>query len=406
MSAPTSTHSDWTLRQLTTGAGRYHQHSYYDINIFDDASRRIAACASDFQNRDITPQDRIDVGYVDTGDGDRFVTVGTSGAFSLQQGPMAQWVTGSERMIWNDREGDRFVARLHDTATGQTRTLDGMVYAVSPDGSTGLSLNMARLDTLRPGYGYVGGAGDRMDDHAPDDDGVWHVDLATGARRLIVPLERARRFVMKRLGLRVRWRHHQDKYHYWFNHAKISPDGKRFTVKLRWRRKGGPWNDSMGVSLTAALDDGSDLRLLARGTSHVIWQDPQTLYFYRADPQRAGANDKRGHMHLVRDTAPTGTPVGTLAGEVIHNNVHIRDLPGQPGVYVYDTPYLEEVGLHLFDAADGSRAPLATFSAHVPARGPFRCDLHPVPSHDGQHIVVTSLHDGGRQIYLLSKTGA
>ena len=38
-----------------------------------------------------------------------------------------------------------------------------------------------------------------------------------------------------------------------------------------------------------------------------------------------------------------------------------------------------------------------------PKSGPFRCDLHPNPSPDGRKVVVTSLDDGGRQMYLLAR---
>lgn len=283
--------------------------------------------------------------------------------------------------------GGRIVARLHDTATGETRTLPGQAYAVTPDGRTALSLDLMRLDVLRPGYGYPGGSGPGA--RRPNDVGVRAMDLATGESRLILSLDRAARFLNRRTtwGDCLRRRG----MHYWFNHAKISPSGHRFTVKLRWRRIGRPWSNTQGVSLTCGID-GDDLRLLAAGTSHVIWLDDTTLYFWR----------NRG-LRLVRDAAPEGVDLGPLAEGLVTDNVHAQHLDAVGRRFVFDTPYREEVELVEWDRASGAAETIARFSGHVPARGPFRCDLHPCPSPDGRRIVVTSLQGGTRQMHLLER---
>lgn len=98
------------------------------------------------------------------------------------------------------------------------------------------------------------------------------------------------------------------------NHINVSPDGRRFTVKLRWRRKGGPWNDTMGVSLTSAVD-GTRLRLLTDATSHVIWRDPNHLYFWR-----------RQSVEVLQDARDGGRKINALALNLNFANVHIRHL--------------------------------------------------------------------------------
>ena len=400
------TGSAWSCRRLTDGTpeGRYHQHSYYDIHVFDDENRRIAAYALGFMNRDVTPGDVVTVGYVDTGAGDAFVPLGESRAFSLQQGPMAQWLPSRGSLIWNDRDQGAHVARLRDPDGSRTRTLPCPVYAVSPDGRTGLSLDMARLEGLRPGYGYTGTAGGRLDERCPADEGVWSVDLETGERRLLLSLAAARDFVLPRLGA---WRvqHLAARYHYWFNHAKFSPDGRRFTVKFRWKVRGKRWLDRMSVSLTADLDGGA-LSFVAKGASHVLWEDRETLFFYAAGPlgwSRGRPRTTPGWVRRVRDAPGRSTPLDTIGRRFIRFNAHLRKMPGEEGLFVYDTPYRSRIDLAFYDeGADESRS-LETFTGHDPAGGPYRCDLHPVPSPDGRHIVVTSLQDGGRQLYLLSR---
>ncbi|EKE43381.1 hypothetical protein OCGS_2513 [Oceaniovalibus guishaninsula JLT2003] len=388
----------WRLTQLTFGSdeGRFHSHSYYDIPVFDGTGTRIAGFRTAFTGRHPTPGDSVEVGLADAGRPGDWHPLAATTAWSWQQGPMAQWVPGRDALVWNDREGDRFVARLHDTGTGTTATLPRPVYALTPDGRAGLSVNMARLNALRPGYGYATDTPPPLP-RIPDDDGVWSVPLDGSAPRLILPLARAVAFLRTRLALRERLRHRLDRYRYWFNHVKIAPGGDRFTLKLRWRKPQGGWNGRMGVSLTCAID-GTGLRLLGRATSHVLWLDDDRLYYY---------DEGAGDMPLVADAAPEGRRIGTIPG--IDANVHMRHLPprigpgGTPETAVFDTPYREDVDLFQTAWNGGDRTLIASFAGHVPPRGPFRCDLHPVPDASGQRLVVTSMQDGGRQIYLLER---
>ena len=391
------TFNDWACTQLTegTGAGQCHSHAYYDIPVFDAASRLVAGHQVRFAERQPTPADAVEIGYVDTeGDG-QWTPVGESRAWSWQQGAMTQWVPGRRTLVWNDREGDDFVARTLDVDTGRGGTLLRPVYALDPTGRFALSLNMARLDHVRPGYGYPGGAGARLDDRRPTDDGVWRVDLDTGETRLVLSLRDAARFLAPHLSVKDRVKDLVRRHVYWFNHVKLSPDGRRFTVKFRFRPRdlSRKWNGRMGVSLTCGVD-GSDLRLLAWATSHVIWLDDERLYLW---------NEADRELALYRDERPEGRRIERMAPDLVDYNVHMRHFPGTTDQFVFDTPYREDVDLFTYDAGSGRHEHVARFGNHRPKSGAFRCDLHPNPSPDGEKVVVTSLDDGGRQMYLLTR---
>ena len=208
---------------------------------------------------------------------------------------------------------------------------------------------------------------------------------------MILSLSRAVKFLMQQIPSRAALSHRLRRHHYWFNHAKVSPDGTRFTVKLRFRTLGGGWNESMGVSLTCGMD-GSDLTLLAPAASHVIWLDPHCLFFWQ-----------QGAVRFYED-GDRGREIGILAPGTIDANVHIRPMPEDAETFVFDTPYRQNIDVLLLDRRTSETTLVAQFSGHVPERGPFRCDLHPAPSPDGRHIVVTSLEDGGRQVYLLTRS--
>lgn len=384
----------WQIRKLTNGSdqGKFHSHSYYDIPVLDASSRWLAAYETTFANRKISLNDRVTVGIVDTdASEENWKPIGSSGAWSWQQGPMAQFVPNSKRVIWNDREDGRLNSRMHDLDTGQTRTLPAPAYALAPCGLYAFSLNFERLDRLRPGYGYAPENKDSYFPHAPADDGIWKVDLQTGDKYLILSLRDAAKFLARQLGLKFAIQSIAGKFYFWFNHIKFSPSGHRFTVKLRFRsvNLSKPWNDIMGVSLTADSRGGS-LRYLARGTSHVIWQSDENLYLWQQNGLYNYADEKTG-----------GRRVSQIVPDIINHNVHARHLPEDFTKLIFDTPYRETVDLNLLDRDSGRVQHLASFGNHVPPHGEFRCDLHPVPSPDSQKIIVTSMKDGGRQVYCL-----
>lgn len=399
----------WDETQLTFGteAGRFHAHSYYDIPVMDAAGARLVGVQTTFVERQPGPDDAVTVGVVATDSPGSWTPLATTTAWSWQQGPMAQWLP-DDRVIWNDRaapdDGAAFVARVADPGGDRpSLTLPRPVYAVMPDGTAGLSIDMARLDRLRPGYGYAAPAAPQAHDlvPAPADDGVWRVPLDGGAPTLILSLAEAVEGLRRRMTLRERIVHRFGRFRYWFNHLKIAPDGARFTAKLRWRRPGGPWSGRMGVSLTCGTAGtgaaGGDLRLLGRATSHVIWLGSDRLYYY----------DEIARRVVIRaDAAPQGHEVGRIAPDRLRTNVHLRHLPpgtGDPDALVYDTPYREDPILWRTGPDGRDPVRIAAYANHVPPRGPFRCDLHPCPDATGRRIAVTSMRDGGRQIYLLTR---
>ncbi|WP_416397975.1 hypothetical protein [Allohahella sp. A8] len=391
---------NWAVRRLShsppESAGT--SHAYYDIPVIDASGSQVVAHRLFFSGRQPNVEDRVEIGLLNIdaeASSDNWTPIGESRAWSWQQGPMTQWIGTTRQVVWNarrdatDQASPEIVAQIMDTVTGTSRQLPGQVYAVTPDGKTALSLDMTRLERLRPGYGYAARAGAVSLVRAPSDDGVWSMDMVSGERRLVLSLAEAVRFLQAHTPLKSRLKRALKRYHFWFNHAKFSPDRSRFTVKLRWRNIGGPWNDQQGVSLTCKLD-GRDLRLLAQGTSHVIWLDDSHLYFWQRDGLR-----------LAHDTSPKGSILEQLAPELIQANVHMRHFPDNNDQFIFDTPYREQIDLIVWNRRQNSHQTIATFTGHQPAKGPFRCDLHPSLSANGRQVVVTSLQSGKREVYVL-----
>ncbi|MGB3712628.1 MAG: hypothetical protein WA985_13170 [Erythrobacter sp.] len=390
----------WRTVQLTHGTeeGRFHSHSYYDIPVFDASGTRVVAHRMTMQGRTMRPDDRVEVGIVDVERPGSFEPVARTSAWSWQQGPLAQWVGGGPQIVFNTRQKGRFRARLHDVSTGKSDLLPRSVYAVAGDGETFFGLNMRRLEHLRPGYGYATRDTAPVLEKLPRDDGIWRMKR-DGEAILLVSIAQLCRAYLENAPLSERLRHRLGGYTYWLNHLKLSPDGARFTVKLRWRRPEGPWSDRQSASMTGGMN-GTGLRTLAKGLSHVMWLNSLQLYAWQQD-----------RLVLIDDDGPDGAAPATLAPGLITQNVHLRHLP--PGASetlneaVFDTPYRETVDLVHYRAGNqpgsAQHERIASFAGHVPARGALRCDLHPCPSPDGRRFLVTSLSDGGRQLYLVER---
>ncbi len=389
----------WTgvpLRTLTRGP-RFHWFGYYDKLEFDASGRYVLANQVDFEGRSPRPEDRIRVGMVDTADGDRWLPLGESSAWGWQQGCMLQWRPGDrQQVLWNDREGDRFVCRLLDPRTGEPRTLPRPIYAVAPDGQTALGADFARIQRMRPGYGYVGVEDPEASQRAPEGSGVYRMDLESGETRLVLSLARAAAIPHRGEDLRGCW-------HY-FNHLLVSPGSSRFAVLHRWRRHlrhPAALRALMGFEtrmLTADLD-GSDLYVLdpSGHTSHFVWRDAEHLCAWtRPEGRQAG-------FYLLRDRSREIEAVG--AG-VMTRNGHNTYLPLPGSEWILNDTYPDWTNLlqslYLFHVPSGRRVELGRFPLPLSYFGELRCDLHPRASRDGRSVAIDSPHlGGGRQVHLL-----
>ncbi len=389
----------WSIRQLTVGTGTWsgHMHCYYDIQVLNTDETRLVAIEVDHHNSPIRPDDQVRVGTVDLADGG-FVPLATTTAWSWQQGPMAQWIPGQDRIVFNVRDGDGLAATVMDP-TDPTRStpLSRPIYALASHGRWGVSIDLLRLDGLRPGYGYTRSDTTGGIARAPTDDGIWRIDLTTDESHLVLSIGAAVDATITALEERnpsLATQLRQEDHHFWFNHLKLSPDDRRLTCKLRWRHPDGPWSDHQGVSLTVDMEhpETTTPHLLATATSHVMWWTSDRLYYWDA-----AARD----VMVVQDQ--DDAPPRPLRVGQFDRNVHLRHVVEQPTRFVYDEPYQENVTLHQFDLESGESTQLARFPFHTPARGLYRCDLHPVPTRRGDQIIVTSLTDGRRQVHVVEQ---
>ena len=389
------------IRAITKGPA-FHWFAYYDKLQFDPTNRFVLSNQVKFEHRTPTADDRIHVGMIDLEDGDRWIELGKSDAWGWQQGCMLQWIPGSKNeVLWNDREGDRYVARIKNVETGETRTLPRAIYALSQDGKWGVTTDFARLQALRPGYGYQGVADAWRTMKAPEKTGLWRVDLTTGEEKLIFSYAQAAAIPFKDGPLTDQWN--------WFNHLLVAPGSQRFTFLHRWRAKGPDdadfaVNNGFITRMFTMNPDGSDPFIIdpSGHTSHFVWRDPRHI---TAWTRPEGQKDA---FYLLEDKTAKVTLVGEVDMPVNGHNTYLTVGNGMEWILndTYPTGVRRQQTPYLYHEPTKNRHDLGHFHSPKEYSGEWRCDTHPRSSNDGRFVTIDSPHGGnGRQVWLLDVSG-
>lgn len=411
-------HASVPVERLTP-AGRECFFGYYDKCPWDGVGRRVIAGMTDVAGRVPEADDLLRVGYLEPDEGGAFQPVAETTAWNLQQGAMAQWLVrdGAEVVLFNVRHGDAAHARLVDLAGRVVSELDRPVYSLSVDGCRAASVDFGRLQRVRPGYGYAGVKTVHSAHLAPQADGLWLIDLATGASRLAVSYAELAEQVQPR---------GRDAPH-WLDHIEFSPDGRWIVFLHRWiASDGGPLTRVMAVELVTGavcclLDCGAAGHGLWLDAAHYgIWGRKGTL----AAKARATPASGRGLMQLgvrlARKLIPPslkgrihqeaflalaldGGSMHDVQPQIPHGQRggHPSLRPGGSWIVSDTLPDAKGRRLLFLASLDGqSFIPLVTFM-HDPAtaNAPFRCDLHPRWDRTGQAVCIDSLHEGFRGMY-------
>ena len=379
-------------RPLTRQPG-HHFFGYYGIPPWNESGRLYACLESDFHERPPAAGDRARIGVVDLASG-RYQPLTSTAAWNLQQGAMLHWLPASPgtHLVFNDLDQDAGCFRpvVLDVSTGVRRTIQAPVGigAVARDGRTALGLDYARLHTQRPVVGYAGARDRTGGVLAPDDDGVWRIDLQTGHTTLALSHARAAECLPPPpLGRQVP---------VFFNHTLFNPSGTRFLVFLRYFDAGG----QLDSAVFTAAPDGSDLRCIVpwgQKVSHFDWHTPEEALLTVQGP------DGGRHYALIRDLPDGGWERRRILGEgVLTSEGHPSFSPDRQ-LMVFDSgPDTERrQTLRLYDVRAGRLVVLGRYHAAPQFRGDVRCDLHPRWNRSGTQISFDSVHAGDRQVYVV-----
>ena len=373
------------VRRLSAGP-RHHFYGYYGINPWDRAIRGHLALETRVHDRRPDVGDRASVGLVDRHTG-AFTPFAVTSAFNLQQGSMMHWIDAGfgEEFTHNDWSGGRLVSRVIDPRTRAVRTIDGAIAAVSPDQAIAIGLNYARMAHCRPVVGYANSLDLSALPDAPSDDGLWRLNLRSGASRLVLSIADA---IEASGDPEVRGRRA------WFNHVLFNPDGSRLLFFCRVTQP----SNRFASSLWTVDPDGSNLHCqipFGHRVSHFAWRDTRHILI---------STDVLGQMGFAectdgrRDLAPVGQGILPADGHACYSPDR-RWIVTDTSARHRGRDVVRE--LMLYSPREQVKVYLGTYRADAQFVGDIRCDLHPRWSPDGQAITFDSVHEGTRQIYVV-----
>lgn len=375
-----------------------HFFGYYGIPPWNASERLYACLESAFHERPPETGERATIGVVELDDGagsERFRALTTTAAWNLQQGAMLHWLpTAPEtQLIFNDLDETDGCFRpvVLDVTTGSRTTIPSPIGigAVHPGGSSALGLDYARLHTQRPVVGYAGGQDRTTGVLAPEDDGVWRIDLQTGETRLALSHAAAKACLPPPAYGLTR--------PLFFNHTLYNRAGTRFMVFLRYFDESG----SLDSAVLTAGEEGSGLRCIVpwgQKVSHFDWLSAETLMVTVDHPER-----RERQYVLIRDLPGEGWETRRTLGEgVLVSEGHPSFSPNRKW-FVFDSgPDAERLQtLRLYDVEGDRVVVLGRFHAAAHIRGDWRCDLHPRWNRSGSQVSFDSVHTGDRQVYVV-----
>jgi hypothetical protein len=360
---------------------------YYDLNPFDKNEKKLLAIQVNAPLRTPDLGTVADIGYYEFHqERPKFIKIGQTQTWNWQQGCRLQWYPSDndKSIFYNVLFDNHYGAVVQDLMTGNLiNTIDFPVYDLDSSGHFGLSLNFSRLQRLRLGYGYVNIPDATQQDLAPNEDGIWLVDINTNQASLL--------FSLAEVAVIEPHPDMTNAQHY-FNHISFNPSGTRFLFFHLWLDQ----NNRRHSRLFTADTQGGRLTLLNNigPVSHYTWLSDERLVItapvsrdqwrYLLYHSVNGFESIIGNAQLTEDGHPTFIRDGRLM---------ITD--------TYPDWNFREQKLLLYNSSTDKKTILSRFYSPPNFEGELRCDLHPRSSLSSHLVCVDVVENNKRAIRVL-----
>ena len=396
-----------------------HFFGFHDLCPWDPSNQRLAVLRVDPALRRVPDGgDVAELCLWEPASGD-VVPIAETRAWNWQQGARAQWVPGAgRRLAYNVLESGRLAAVVHDLDNGGSNTLSFTISAIAPDGRTSLSPHFARLARYWPAYGCPGSTAPGIDTPAPDDDGLWRVDIESGRAELVVSVAQAAAVGGGATATGA--------FHF-VTHPSFSPSGRRMCFLHRYFTA----DRALYSRLVVGRPDGAGLVVVAEEkVSHFDWRDDDTILVWtRSVPAGLSAARRSGLLaaaplrplvRLARKLRPglkqmmlgecytligltepaSKTPLGKGLLERDGHPMYSDDRR-----WILTDTYPDGDGVQtliLYDAARDRRIDIGRFASNSGTDdSDAKCDLHPRWDRSQRLICVDSTDRGIRQCLIV-----
>ncbi len=408
------------INKINPDDGYHYFFGYYDKNPWNSDETKVLAHRVNFLNRFPNPEDDVEIGIIDLNT-KNFTAFDKTGAWNWQQGCQLQWINwqGKECAIYNVKEQGELKTKIYDFSTKESIKIDSSIYSLNAQGTKAVTLNYARLYNTRKDYGIAGLEDPVKDVNAPDNDGIYVVDLKSGKRKLIISLADLSATSATDISM----------FKQRVNHTMFNPAGDRFCFLHRYFR-----HDGIGQSRLFTSDlEGTDVRLLFEGLiSHYDWKDNETILAWAGKRKLIGEGDKNKFNPLSivkRCLKPIYYALGKpriLMQKIMGDSYYlIQDKESEDnntrigmGVMYCDghctyssnkrwiltdgyTDSNNKLPLFIFDTKEEQFYEIGRYNTPKELDGELRIDLHPRFNKTGTKVLIDSGMDGKRGMYIV-----
>jgi hypothetical protein len=354
---------------------------YYDKSPMNSSNEYIIFQASNVDTKKLPDVNvAVDMVVYDIKN-DSYEVVDKSYTYNWQQGTKLMWVSEFE-FIFNsyNEEKNSYISKIYNIKTKKIKQIDFPIYDCF-EKKYAISLNFDRLNIGRADYCYSN-RNATIDWSNNSDDGLYYIDLETGASELIVSIEDI---------VKLNHKDTMEDSKHKFNHIMISPNGERVMFMHRWFTADNRRYDTLWVCNI----DGTEIEIIADDdmVSHCCWYDDESIFAYLRDKEM-GDNYYTVDI-LTKDKKIIGDNIINIFGD------------GHPSVYkskiLFDTyPDKSRMKkLFLYDVKSNKLENLGEFLELFDFYAETRCDLHPRFSMDGKRVFFDSVHEGKRGLYMM-----
>ena len=391
------------VTKLTSGP-HHHFFGYIGQSLttpWNASGQYILSLRTTFHDRMPKPDEAADVVLIDTHDDYRVLPIEKCRAWNFQQGTMFYWHPkhAETQFFFNDRdpESNRVFTVLHDIRRKKRireYRFDNPSVAnggVSPTGEFFLAINYGRMARLRPTTGYPGAADPTAATPAPDNDGIFRVDIETGRRELIVSFRQLRDLLRRR---------HKaiDAVGFYINHSLCNRTGEYVYFYARARHGG----SSMAVNVPCSVrTDGTELKAHGYIGGHPEWDEGTVVIGAKDGRQVCYDINRRAIVGQIATPKIIPEPEGDISLSPDANwfacGYSTTDRGGTgPSIACPDNRYV------IVRRSDGAYAHSSTFSRGPYKDGALRIDSAPRWNRDQTAILIPAMTDDGtRQLHLI-----
>lgn len=366
---------------------------FHDINPFAFDETKLLANQNLFDLRMPKPSEGLNVGYFDIVDeklGD-FHQFGTSYAWNYHKGCRLQWLNQKE-VIYNTAFQNKLVSKIYNISNKEERIIPYPIDSIYNDSvkSIATSFSYERLERCMPGYGYPYQDNGQIDEEAPQDNGLFLVDLNSKQIKLLVSLSELAKLEGDTCS---------SGFLHFVTHTEFSKDGRFISFLYRKIPTQGNYMKRYTKLMVYDLEDAKLIILPTQNSgSHYVWNLKNQLI--------ASCIINGKSCHVLYDMSNIDN-YQIIAGEKLNSDGHqsfINDFTFITDTYpdkyrmaqIYKANIKTQETELLLSIYSPKKFQTKDFKCHI------ACDLHPRVSPSGQLICFDSPRTGKRGLYIMN----